>query len=67
MSSNFGHILTNWYLTNDKTSNEQEQDENVDGLYCNFIYSITFPFLDTAIFILLLTYIVILLYIVSSQ
>ena len=44
MSSNFRHILTNWYLTDDKTSNEQEQDENIDGLYCNFIYSITFPF-----------------------
>jgi len=33
MASNFGHILTNWYITEDKTSNEQEQDENADGLY----------------------------------
>ena len=32
MSSNFGHILTNWYITENKTSNEQEQDENADGL-----------------------------------
>jgi predicted HAD superfamily hydrolase len=37
MSSTFGHILTNWYITEDKSLNEKELDENVDGLYCNFI------------------------------
>ena len=36
MSSNFGNLLTNWYITENKVSNEQELDENVDGgLYYN--------------------------------
>jgi hypothetical protein len=37
MDSNFGNLLTNWYITEDKTSNEQELDENVDGIYYGFI------------------------------
>jgi hypothetical protein len=37
MPSNFRNLLTNWYITEDKVSNEQELDEYVDGLYYNFI------------------------------
>jgi len=37
VSSNFGNLLTNWYITKNKVSDEQELDENVDGLYYNFI------------------------------
>lgn len=33
MSSKFGHLLTNWYITEDKASKEQEQDEYANGLY----------------------------------
>ena len=33
VSSNFGNLLTNWYITENKVSDEQELDENVDGLY----------------------------------
>ena len=33
VSSNFGNLLTNWYITENKVSDEQEPDENVDGLY----------------------------------
>lgn len=36
MSSNFRNLLTNWYITEDKVSNEQELDENVDGLYYEY-------------------------------
>jgi hypothetical protein len=32
VSSNFGNLLTNWYITENKVSDEQEPDENVDGL-----------------------------------
>jgi hypothetical protein len=35
VSSNFGNLLTNWYITENKVSDEQEPDENVDGLYYN--------------------------------
>lgn len=37
MPSNFRNLLTNWYITEDKASNEQESNEDVDGLYYNFI------------------------------
>jgi hypothetical protein len=33
MSSDFKNLLTNWYITEDKTSNEQDPDENTDGIY----------------------------------
>jgi hypothetical protein len=33
MSSDFKNLLTNWYITEDKTSNEPDLDENTDGLY----------------------------------
>jgi len=46
MPSNFRNLLTNWYITEDKVSNEQEPDENADGLYYNFIITI-FPQLLT--------------------
>lgn len=36
MTSNFRHLLTNWYITEDKvTSNKHDKED--DGLYCNFI------------------------------
>jgi hypothetical protein len=36
--SNLGNLLTNWYITEDKKLNdEQELDENANGLYCNCI------------------------------
>lgn len=35
MPSNFRNLLTNWYITEDKVSNEQEREENENGLYCN--------------------------------
>jgi hypothetical protein len=37
MSLNFGKLLTNWYITEDKVSNEQEPDENTGGMYYNCI------------------------------
>jgi len=37
MPSNFRNLLTNWYITEDKVSNEQELNEDVDGSYYNFI------------------------------
>jgi hypothetical protein len=47
MPSNFRNLLTNWYITEDKVSNEQEPAEgNEDGLYYNFII-IIFPQLLT--------------------
>lgn len=46
MSSNFRNLLTNWYITEDKVSNEQEPEENEKGLYYNFII-IIFPQLLT--------------------
>ena len=46
MSSNFRNLLTNWYITEDKVSNEQEPEENEEGLYYNFII-IIFPQLLT--------------------
>ena len=33
MSSDFKNLLTNWYITEDKASNEPDLDENTDGLY----------------------------------
>jgi len=43
MPSNFRNLLTNWYITEEKVSSEQEElDENVNGLYYNFIV-IIFP------------------------
>ena len=33
MSSDFKNLLTNWYITENKTSNEPDLDENTDGLY----------------------------------
>ncbi|CAB4378007.1 unnamed protein product [Rhizophagus irregularis] len=43
MSSNFRNLLTNWYITEDKVSNEQELDENVDEVLSpvGFITNIT--------------------------
>jgi hypothetical protein len=38
ISSNFGNLLTNWYIIDDKTSpNDQESDENTNGMYCDHI------------------------------
>ena len=53
MSSTFRHILTNWYITEDKTWNAQEQDETADGLYCNFIINVIIFILIINIVILL--------------
>jgi hypothetical protein len=41
MPSNFRNLLTNWYITEDKVSNEQELNEGVDGSYYNFIVNIS--------------------------
>jgi hypothetical protein len=41
MQSNFRNLLTNWYITEDKVSNEQELNEDVDGSYYNFIVNIS--------------------------
>ncbi|CAB5300542.1 unnamed protein product [Rhizophagus irregularis] len=43
MFSNFRNLLTNWYITEDKVSNEQELDENVDEVLSpvGFITNIT--------------------------
>ncbi len=30
-SSNFGHLLSNWYLTEDKSSNEENEDLDDDS------------------------------------
>ncbi|GET02660.1 hypothetical protein GLOIN_2v1886362 [Rhizophagus clarus] len=32
MSSNFRNLLTNWYITEDKVSNEQEPEENEEAI-----------------------------------
>jgi hypothetical protein len=53
MSSTFRHILTNWYITEDKTWNAQEQDETADGLYYNFIINVIIFILIINIVILL--------------
>ena len=40
MSSNFRNLLTNWYITEDKVSNEQEPEENELQFYNNNISAI---------------------------
>ncbi|GET02425.1 hypothetical protein GLOIN_2v1790940 [Rhizophagus clarus] len=42
MSSNFRNLLTNWYITEDKVSNEQEPEENEEAISSpvNFITNI---------------------------
>jgi len=38
MSSDFGNLLTNWYIIEDKASpNDQESDENTSSMYYNHI------------------------------
>ncbi|POG58448.1 hypothetical protein GLOIN_2v1790377 [Rhizophagus irregularis DAOM 181602=DAOM 197198] len=41
MQSNFRNLLTNWYITEDKVSNEQELNEDIDdiGLNSALVYS----------------------------
>jgi hypothetical protein len=51
MSSNFRNLLTNWYITEDKVSNEQELKGNEDGFYYNFIIIIFPQFLTYFYFI----------------
>jgi hypothetical protein len=41
MPSNFRNLLTNWYITEDKVSNEQKLNVGVDGSYYNFIVNIS--------------------------
>ncbi|GES79416.1 hypothetical protein GLOIN_2v1790377 [Rhizophagus clarus] len=39
MSSNFRNLLTNWYITEDKVSNEQEPEENEEAISSPLILS----------------------------
>ncbi|GBB98009.1 hypothetical protein RclHR1_31160001 [Rhizophagus clarus] len=41
MPSNFRNLLTNWYITENKVSNKQELNEDVDNSYYNFIVNIS--------------------------
>ncbi|GES84134.1 hypothetical protein GLOIN_2v1790377 [Rhizophagus clarus] len=42
MSSNFRNLLTNWYITEDKVSNEQESEKKMKKR-CITIYNKIFP------------------------